>query len=390
MHEARARIPRAVVLLGFVSLLMDLGTELAHSLLPGLLVGTLGASVVLVGLIDGVAETTASLLKVVSGVWSDRLGRRKPLAVAGYGLSALVRPLFALAATPAQVLGARFLDRVGKGLRGPPRDALLTDVTPPELRGAAFGLRQSLDTVGAIGGPLLATALMWVFHGEIRTVLGFATVPAVLAVSLLAFGVREPVQHQPGKARASLSPRGMGGRFGWVVAAAVLVGLARYGEAFLLVRAGEAGLDAGTAPLALAWMNLIYALSSWPAGVLSDRIGRVGLLTVGVLTLGLANGALALAAGPAPLFLGVGLFGLHMGLTSGLMASLVADAAPPERRGTAFGLYHLAAGLTALPASLICGALWESYGAPTALGASTAIALLGLPILLGLHRRASA
>lgn len=384
---ARPKLPPIVLALGAVSMLMDLGTELVHSLLPAFLVGTLGAGAATVGAIEGVAEATASLLKVFSGALSDRLGKRKALALAGYGLSALVRPLFPLAATPAAVLGARFFDRLGKGIRGAPRDAMLADATPAEIRGAAFGLRQSLDTIGAIGGPVLAALGLWWLAGDVRAVLAIAILPAIAAVTVLALAVREPpVQGGPAR-KLPFGPgafQGLGRPFWWAMAAAAALGLARYGEAFLLLRAGEADLSPALAPLALALMNVAYALSSYPAGLLSDAWGRRGLLLGGLGALAVANGLLALTPTLWTVAAGVLVWGLHMGLTQGVLAGLVADLAPADRRGTAFGVYHLTAGLVALPASAVAGLLWQQQGAPAALALSTVMLAIGAPILLRL------
>lgn len=379
---SRAALPRTVVVLGGVSLLMDLGTEMMHAVLPAFLIGTLGAGPALVGLIDGVAEGTASLVKVFSGALSDRLGRRKLLAVAGYGLSALVRPLFPLATTPALVLGARFLDRLGKGVRGAPRDALVADVTPPSLRGAAYGLRQSLDTVGAIGGPLLAAAGMALTQGDVRAVLSWAVVPAVLAVLLLAFGVREP-EARPREARAQARGiTGLGAPFWTLMAAVGALAFARYGESLLLVRGLEAGAGTVGSALLLAEMNVVYALSAWPAGALSDRAGRGGIIAVGFGCFVLANLVLAMPWGLPGVVAGVALWGLHLGLTQGLFASLVADRVPAERRGAAFGVFHLVQGVSAAVGGGLLGLLWERVGAPAALLASAALALLAVPVLL--------
>lgn len=385
-ETASTRIPRAVIVLGLVSLFMDLGTEMMHAVLPAFLMGPLGAGPAMVGLIDGVAEGTASLVKVFSGALSDRLGHRKWVAVAGYGLSALVRPLFPYATTPGLVLGARFLDRLGKGVRGAPRDALVADVTPPALRGRAYGLRQSLDNVGAIGGPVLASALMLASGGDVRFVLQWAVVPAVFAVALLVLGVREPESRSASKRAPWGGLGGLGGRFWLAIAVVGALAFARYGEGMLLVRGIEAGLGEVGTPLLLAEMSAVYAVSSWPAGWVSDHVGRGAVIAAGFGCFVLANLTLALPLGLAGVIVGVALWGLHMGMTQGVMSSLIADTAPTERRGAAFGVFHLVQGLGAATGGSLLGLLWERQGAPVALALSSALAVLATPVILRLRR----
>ncbi|MGA0603261.1 MFS transporter [Caulobacter sp. KR2-114] len=375
-------VPRAVWTLGLVSMFMDISSEMIHSLLPVYLVAGLGASPALLGIIEGVAEATASISKIFSGWLSDRLGRRKLLAVLGYALGAASKPVFPLAVTPFEVLAARFVDRVGKGVRGAPRDALVADVTPPELRGAAFGLRQALDTVGAFTGPLLAVGLMLALHNDVRAVFGWAVIPAVIAVLLLALGVEEPRNERPA---ASARPpirwsqvRGMGAPFWRAVGVGVLFTLARISEAFLVLRGRDAGIPLAFIPFVLIAMNLIYALVAAPAGSLSDRIGRRGLLAFGLVALAAAEAVLAWVGGIAGVIVGVGLWGLHMGCTQGLLAALVADTAPADLRGTAFGLFNLASGLAMLAAGALAGALWSAFGAPAAFLTGAAFALATL------------
>jgi len=361
-------VPRGVWAIGFVSMFMDISSEMIHSLLPVFLVGTLGASVALVGWIEGVAEATASITKVFSGWISDRLGKRKLLAVLGYGLGALSKPVFPLAMTPAAVFGARFADRIGKGLRGAPRDALVADITEPGARGAAFGLRQALDTVGAFLGPLTAMGLMLVLAGDIRAVFAWAVVPGVLAVLLMIFGVEEPKRPQaPGHARIPIrwaEVRDMGRPFWSVVAIGVVFTLARFSEAFLVLRAQGVGLRPAFIPLVLIVMNVVYAAVAAPAGSLSDRMDRRVLLAIGLGILILADLALAFLHSIGGVLFGVALWGAHMGVTQGLLSALVADAAPDRLRGTAFGLFNLATGLTLLVASGLAGLLWSRFGAP--------------------------
>ncbi|HEX5378557.1 MAG TPA: MFS transporter [Phenylobacterium sp.] len=382
-------VPRTVWALGFVSMFMDISSEMIHSLLPVFLVVGLGASPALVGLIEGIAEATASITKVFSGWLSDRLGRRKMLAVLGYGLGAITKPVFPLAVTPFEVLGARFADRVGKGLRGAPRDALVADVTPPELRGAAFGLRQSLDTVGAFVGPLVAVGLMALLNDDMRAVFGYAVIPAAIAVVLLVLGVEEPAAskaHHEAKAPITWSEvRSIGAPFWLAVAVGVLFTMARFSEAFLVLRGSDAGIPLTLIPFVLIAMNVVYALVSAPVGSLSDRLGRKGLLAGGIVVLIAADLVLALMGDIAGVVIGVALWGLHMGLTQGLLAALVADTAPARLRGTAFGLFNLATGVTMLAASLLAGALWSARGAPLTFltgGGFAVFALVGVLVLL--------
>ena len=362
----RPRIPRGVWALGFVSLLMDISSEMIHSLLPLFMVGTLGASALLVGLIEGVAEATALITKVFSGVASDWLGKRKALAVLGYGLGAASKPLFALASSSGVVLGARFIDRIGKGIRGAPRDALVADLTPPAVRGAAFGLRQSLDSVGAFAGPLLATALMLAWANDFRAVFWAAAIPGVLAVLVLVLGVREPATPAPVTPRGNplrrdqlrLLERGY-----WrVVTLGAVFTLARFSEAFLVLRAADGGMSTALVPLVMVAMNVVYAATAYPFGRLADRLPHHHLLAAGLLVLVAADLTLAASAHPAVVLLGVALWGVHMGLTQGLLATMVAARAPAELRGTAFGLFNLVSGLAMLLASVIAGLLWTTLG----------------------------
>jgi MFS family permease len=358
-------IPRAIWMLGLVSLCMDVSSEMIHSLLPVFLVSVLGTGAVAVGLIEGIAEATASVTKVFSGALSDWLGRRKPLAVLGYGLAALTKPLFPLATSAAWILTARFVDRIGKGIRGAPRDALIADSSPPEVRGAAFGLRQSLDSVGAFLGPLAAIALMSLLADDVRTVFWIAAVPAFVAVTILILGVKEPAKHTQQSGRGVphwRDARSLGGPFWAVVAVAAVFSLARFSEAFLILRAREAGLSFTWAPVVLVIMNLADFTSAYPTGWLSDRLGRIRLLAVGLAVLIASD--LVLAFGHHIVTIGVGilLWGLHLGLTQGLLATLVADTAPKALRGSAFGVFHFVGGLAALTASVLAGGLWQWYG----------------------------
>jgi MFS family permease len=329
--------------LGFVSMLMDISSEMIHALLPVYLVTVLGASTLTVGFIEGVAEATASITKIFSGALSDWLGRRKLLAALGYGLAALTKPLFPLAPSIDWLVAARFIDRVGKGIRGAPRDALIADIAPAGLRGASFGLRQSLDTVGAFVGPLAAIGLMWWTADHFAAVFWVAVVPAFLSFGLIAFAVNEPepdASREPARNPLNTAAMRQLGPLYWrVVAVGVVFTLARFSEAFLILRAQNIGLNAMWVPAVLVLMNIVYALSAYPAGVLSDRINRTALLALGLVCLAGADLALALLPSLPGLALGVVLWGLHMGLTQGLLSALVADTAPPSLRGTAFG-YH--------------------------------------------------
>ena len=368
MSAARLRppIPRTVWALGLVSLFMDLSSESIHALLPLFLTTTLGASVALVGLIDGVAEATASIAKVFSGYLSDRLRKRKALILIGYGLGAVTKPLFALAGTPAVVFGARFADRIGKGLRGAPRDALVADVTPPEIRGRAFGLRQSLDTVGAFAGPLLAIGLMAAFANDIRMVFWVAVIPAVLAVACVLFGVEDaPAATTPMAAPPVrlVDLKRLPRAFWSVTLVSVVFTLARFSEAFLILKASAAGLPLMLAPLVLVVMNVVYALGAYPAGIWSDRVPARRLFGWGLLALIAADLSLSLLPGLGTAFVGIALWGVHMALTQGLLAKLVADHAPAELRGSAFGVFNLMTGAAMLFASVIAGLVWDRFGA---------------------------
>jgi MFS family permease len=386
-------VPRTVWTLGFVSLFMDISSEMIHAFLPVFLVSTLGASATMVGAIEGIAQGTASVTKVFSGVVSDWFGRRKLLAALGYGLGALTKPVFALAATPFQVLGARFIDRVGKGIRGAPRDALMADITPELVRGAAYGLRQGLDTAGALAGPLLGIGLLVVMDGDMRAVFAIATIPGVIAVCVLLIGVEDSgYEVTEGAEPLPVHPRdlrSLGGPFWAVAGIGAVFTLARFSEAFLVLRASEVGLPLALIPLVMIAMNLVYALVSTPAGALSDRVDRRLVLGGGLASLIVADLVLASSGSVAGALVGAGLWGLHMGMSQGLFAALVADTAPREQRGTAFGLFGLVSGLALLLASLLAGLLWERFGSAATFicGAGLAsLALVGLLVLVWRER----
>lgn len=381
--SGRGGIPRGVWVLGFVSMLMDISSEMIHALLPVYLVVGLGASALTVGVIEGIAEATAAITKVFSGALSDWLGKRKLLAAIGYGLAAVTKPIFPLAPSVGWLVAARFIDRVGKGIRGAPRDALVADLAPAHLRGAAFGLRQALDTVGAFVGPLLAVGLMWWTADAFQTVFWFAVIPAFLAFALITFGVRDPDRAEGAtpRLRAPLRRadlRRLGARYWWVVAIGTVFTLARFSEAFLILRAQGAGLPLMWVPVVLVVMNVAYAVAAYPAGALSDRVDRVRVLMLGLLLLIAADLALAWLPGLAGVLVGVVLWGLHMAFTQGLLATLVADTAPPELRGTAFGFFNLLTGAAMLAASVLAGALWDLAGPAATFAVGAAFALLTL------------
>ncbi len=381
---SRTRLPAAIWTLGFVSLLMDVSSELIHSLLPVFLVSVLGASAFTVGLIEGAGESTALIVRVFSGAFSDAWGKRKSLAAFGYGLAALSKPLFALATGGGLVLAARVLDRIGKGIRGAPRDALIADITPPALRGAAFGLRQSLDTVGAFVGPLLAMALMFAWNDAFRAVFWVALAPAALSFALIVLGVREP--DAPPK---PASPRGSRARwrefdpaFWWVVAIGAASSLPRFSEAFLILRAQGSGLPVAWVPMVLIVMNVVYALGAYPLGRLSDRIAPVRLLAAGMGVLIGADLFLASSDMLAGVWAGIALWGVHLALTQGLFARMIADSAPPQQRGTAFGIFNFVGGVAMLLSNALAGLVWDSWGAATTFLAGAAIALIAFAAAL--------
>ena len=360
---------------------MDISSELVHSLLPVFMVTVLGTSALTVGLIEGAAEATALIVKVFSGTLSDYFGRRKSLTVLGYGMAAVAKPLFALATTTGVVLTARLLDRIGKGIRGAPRDALIADITPPSVRGAAFGLRQSLDTIGAFVGTLLAIGLMVLWANDFRAVFWVAVVPAVLSVALLVFGVQEPAGRASGRGLNPLTRvnlRRLSRPYWWVVAIGAVFTLARFSEAFLILRAQQGGLPIALAPLVLVVMNVVYALAAYPFGKLSDRARHAPLLGAGLLVLLLADGVLAYSNHWTSVGVGVALWGLHMAMTQGLLAAMVANAAPAELRGTAFGLFNLVSGVAMLVASALAGLLWDQLGASFTFLAGGAFCMLAL------------
>ena len=389
---SRPKMPAGVVALGLISLLMDVSSELIHSVLPLFLTSLLGVSALWVGIVEGIAEATAAIVKIFSGALSDFLGRRKPLLLLGYGLAAATRPLFPGAQSLGTVLFARFLDRVGKGIRVAPRDALLADITPPEIRGAAYGLRQSLDNVGAILGPLLAIGLLLHSHDDFRLVFWAAMWPAMLVVLLIWLAIREPARTdrdapRPFPLRRAQLARLPGSFYGVTLLASLLT-LARFSDAFLILRGDSLQLPARYAPLILIVMNTVAAAAAWPAGILSDRLGKRRLLTLGTVVLITADAVLAVAGSSTLVFFGVALWGLHLGLTQGILTALVADEAPAELRGTAFGMFNLVTGITLLAASVLAGYLWKTQGPTYTFAAGAVFATLSLIgfVLRGHHR----
>ncbi len=392
-ESAHSKIPTGVWILGFVSLLMDSSSEMIHSLLPVYLVSVLGASALSVGFIEGIAESAAAITKVFSGTLSDYLGKRKLLTALGYGLAALSKPIFPLAPTIAWLVGARFVDRIGKGIRGAPRDAMIADIAPPHLRGASFGLRQSLDTIGAFAGPLLAIAFMWLTLDNFKVVFWIAVIPAVLSFLLIAFAVKEPAQASASKSSNAKPPltfaaiHRLGGPYWAVLGIGALFTLARFSEAFLILRAQSVGLPLVLAPSVYVLMNIIYALSAYPIGVLSDRVDRATLLGLGLVVLIAADIFLAAGTGLWGIGFGILLWGLHLGMSQGLFAALIADVAPVEQRGTAFGFFNLVAGSTMFLASVIAGILWDRIGASGTFAAGGGFAALALFSLLAVRHK---
>ena len=386
--EALAGMPKGIWVLGFVSLLMDISSEMIHSLLPLFMVTVLGVSGLTVGVIEGIGESTALLVKVFSGVLSDYLGKRKLLTLSGYALGALTKPMFALAAGIGMVLTARFLDRIGKGVRGAPRDAMIADIAPAQIRGAAFGLRQSLDTVGALLGPLLGTGLMLLWANDFRAVFWVAVIPGLLAVALLMFGLHEPVKkeaHKPSNPISRENLQRLGAAYWWVVGIGAVFTLARFSEAFLVLRAAQGGVPVALVPLVMVAMNVIYAATAYPFGKLSDRVDHNKLLALGLVILIVADLVLARDDHWATVLQGVALWGMHMGITQGLLARMVADVTPADMRGTAYGFFNLTSGLAMLFASVLAGLIWDRLGASYTFYAGASFCLIAAVALAWKH-----
>jgi MFS family permease len=378
--RSNLKLPRSVWALGFVSMFMDISSEMIHAILPIYLVTVLGTTTLIVGFIEGVAEAAANITKIFSGVLSDWLGNRKVPTTIGYGLAAFAKPIFPLAATVGWVVAARFIDRIGKGVRDAPRDALIADLAPADLRGASFGLRQALDTIGALVGPLAAIVLMVLSSDNFRLVFWIAVFPAFVALAVMLFAVREPSRHEADtKPRLRLADaKRLPGRFWVVVGVATTLTLARFSEAFLILRSQNVGLAVALVPNVMVVMNTVYALAAYPAGALSDRIGRGGLLAIGIACLIVADLFLALGATIALVMIGIVFWGLHMALTQGLFASLVADTAPGSFRGSAFGVFNFSAGIAMLVASVLAGGFWQAYGPLATFLAGAVFAMLAL------------
>lgn len=388
-YSTLRQIPPGIWMLGFVSLLMDTSSEMLHSLLPLFMTTTLGASALTIGLIEGGAEATGLIVKIFSGMLSDYLGKRKWLAVSGYALAAITKPVFALAASSSAVMAARLLDRVGKGIRGAPRDALVADIAPLQLRGAAFGLRQSLDTVGAFAGPLIATGLMLLWADDFRAIFWVAVIPAFLAVALLIFGVREP-GHKSNIQRVNPIQRKnfkrLSRAYWWVVIIGAIFTLARFSEAFLVLRAQQSGMAIALVPLVMMLMSAVYAAAAYPFGKLSDNMSHRKLLALGLLVLIAADLVLAHGSHWSTTLLGVTLWGLHMGMTQGLLATMVADTAPADLRGTAYGIFNLVSGFTILIASVVAGIVWDQLGAQFTFYAGAIFCIIALLAIAFRHQ----
>ena len=384
-------MPVGIWALGFVSMFMDISSELIHSLLPVFMSTVLGASMITIGIIEGIGEAAASIIKVFSGAISDYLGKRKLLAVIGYGLAAVTKPVFPLAISINWVFAARFIDRIGKGIRGAPRDALVADIAPIELRGAAYGLRQSLDSVGAFIGPLIALAFMAWLANDIRMVLWIAVVPAFIALSLLIFGVHDPESTKKNsgirKTLTLTDAKRLPLRYWLIVLLGAVFTLARFSEAFLILRAQDVGLGIGYVPLVMIVMNIVYTATAYPAGVAADRLSQKNILILGLAMLVAADLVLAAAKSPLTAFIGAALWGLHMGLTQGLFTKLVADTAPSELRGTAFGIFNLVGGGALLLASVVAGILWNAFGAPATFLTGAVFAIIALLGLLAYRKK---
>ncbi len=377
------KLPRNVWFLGFVSLLTDVNSKMVQSVLPLFLVSVLGTNLVTIGVIEGIAESTASVLKIFSGALSDYWGKRKELAVAGYGLSAVFTPLFALATTPARVLFARFADRVGKGIRVAPRNALIADVTPSSQRGAAYGLRQSLDTIGAFSGPFIATALLFYSNQNFRLVFLSAAIPGLMTITILIFGVKEApkTSHERRNPLQWNALKSLGKSYWMLVTVALLFNLGNFSDAFLLLRAQQIGIATNLIPLSFVIMNITYGLSAYPIGVLSDKIGRKGLLISGFTLFSLVYFGFAFAQTPWQIWVLFALCGLYLGKTQGLLLANVADKVPEDLRGTAFGLINLVTGVALLPASLLAGILWQHMGSQATFIVSSGFAFAAIVAL---------
>ena len=379
----RPRIPRTVWVLGFVSLLTDLSSEIYHALLPAFVTVTLALPAVALGAIDGVAEATASFAKLVSGRLSDRSRRRKPWILAGYGLAALSKPLFPIATSAPLLMVARFSDRLGKGIRGGPRDAMIADETPPAIRGRAYGLRQGLDTVGAVLAPIVAVGLMMLFAGDIRAVFWIAVIPAVASVVLILVALREPEVRTASQQRQPFFAgfRELDKQTRRLLAVGFLFMLARFSEGFLILRGIDVGMSPSLSPLVLVVFNLGFLALAYPAGALSDHLKPRSILISGIAVLIVGNLVLAADFGLAGLVTGVLLWGAHMALTQGIFARMIADSAPEHLRGTSFGAFYFTTGIATLLASVGAGLIWDREGAAAVFIAGAAVAAVAWAML---------
>lgn len=379
----KIRIPRTVWVLGFVSLLMDISSEMIHALLPLFMAGTLGASAIWIGLVEGIGEGTALIAKVFSGVVADRFGHKKRLVFAGYFLGVISKPVFALAGSMPVVLAARFFDRIGKGLRGAPRDAIVADVTDESIRGAAYGLRQSLDAAGAFVGPLLATLLLLLWTEELRSIFWIALIPGAACLALILFGVEDNVtptvntKHIAWKdLKIVMTPA-----FVQLVILGTLFSLARFSNAFIVLRAADIGIEHAWIPMTVVLMNIAFSLSSYPFGKLADKLNPMKLLALGMVLLALANLLFAYAANYRILATGIVLFGMHLGATQGIFSTIISEIAPSEVRATAFGIFNFFSGLALLASGLVAGSLWEYMGAQYCFGGGVVFALITLSLI---------
>lgn len=385
-EKGRERLRSGILVLGWVSLLTDVASEMIYPLLPAFLTHTLGAGTAAVGLIEGIAESTASLTKAFSGWWSDRVSRRKPLVVAGYAIAAIARPLVGIATNWGQVLAIRFTDRVGKGIRTAPRDALIADLTPADRRGKAFGLQRAMDNAGGMIGPLIAALLLRFWIHDERTVFLLAVIPGIAGVLLLIARVPEPPKRRPVADTPVRPPTRLPRAFWAALGVFVLFALANSTDAFLLLRARDTGVVVWQLPLLWAFLQGVKAASGVPGGMLSDKIGRTPALALGWLVYALAYVGFALTRAPLATWGLFALYGLFYGLTEGAERALIADIVESSRRGRAFGLFHAALGIAALPASLLFGVWWKIFGAPAAFAIGAALALLAAAGLLLLRK----
>lgn len=379
----KIRIPRTVWVLGFVSLLMDISSEMIHALLPLFMAGTLGASAIWIGLVEGIGEGTALIAKVFSGVVADRFGHKKRLVFAGYFLGVISKPVFALAGSMPVVLAARFFDRIGKGLRGAPRDAIVADVTDESIRGAAYGLRQSLDAAGAFVGPLLATLLLLLWTEDLRSIFWIALIPGAACLALILFGVEDNVTPTVNTKRIAWKDLKsvMTPAFVQLVILGTLFSLARFSNAFIVLRAADIGIEHAWIPMAVVLMNITFSLSSYPFGKLADKLNPMKLLALGIVLLALANLLFAYAENYRILAAGIVLFGMHLGATQGIFSTIISEIAPSEVRATAFGIFNFFSGLALLASGLVAGSLWEYMGAQYCFGGGVVFALITLSLI---------